>query len=317
MAGLWVSLGLLCLCSLYLVGRARASSRALLAGATVYGLVLALGMWLPLGLLDFLLGTQFFIVAELGGANPAAPSLLGAALIGLHVFGRLDRKAVRDTAARGRLERVLTKRRIIVGCSAGVALAIGLEIWGINVRWLESAMRATPEVSTPTLPSFIDHDLGDALAAVGKAETLGNVASARVRAETDARAILSARAFMEIQSRVSNWLKELGSFEDSVASSIANTETLIRPLVETGSLAARPVRYALRDDVQYVLMVIDAPDQWTRDMGKSLTDLVIKDDTYFRTQVMKLDFQQKLQALIERDAKASRAATDSLLSSVW
>ena len=315
-AGLWVSSGLLCLCSLYLVGRARVSGRALLAGATVYGLVLAVGMWLPLGLCDFLLGTQFFIMADFGGANPAAPSLLGVALIGLHVFGRLDRKAVRDGAARGRLERVLTKRRIIVGCAVGLALAIGLEIAGINVRWLESAMRATPEVVTPTLSSFIDRDLGDALATVGKAEILGNAASARVRAETDARARLSARGFVEIQSRVLSWLKELGSFEASVASSIANTETLIRPLVDSGLAAARVVRYASRDGVQYALMVIDDPYKWTRDLGKSLTDMVVKDDTYFGTQVMKLDFEQKIQALIERDAKAAGAATDSLLSAM-
>jgi hypothetical protein len=156
-------------------------------------------------------------------------------------------------------------------------------------------------------------DIRDTLAAVGSAKILGNVSSARNRAEADARAKMAATARAQVQSLMSNWFKETGdNLDERTVASYMNDEGLIRQLTDTEIIGARPVRYKDRGGVQYVLMVIDDAAKWTQQVGTSVKDKILKDQTLFKTEVMKRDFEEKLDKLINRDAQAAGQAAEQL-----
>ena len=156
-------------------------------------------------------------------------------------------------------------------------------------------------------------DIRDTLAAVGSAKVMGNVSAARNRAEVDGRAKMAATARAQVQALMSNWFKEAGdNLDERTLSSYMNDEGLIRQLTDTEIIGARAVKYKMRDNVQYVLMVIDDAAKWTQQVGTSVKDKVLKDQTLFKTEVMKRDFEEKLDKLINRDAEAADQAADKI-----
>ncbi|MEZ5963217.1 MAG: hypothetical protein R3F56_05145 [Planctomycetota bacterium] len=159
--------------------------------------------------------------------------------------------------------------------------------------------------------NWIDNpgDIRDTLAAVGAARVMGNISSARNRAEIDARQKMAATARAKVQSLLSNWFKETGDMLDErTMSSYMNDEGIMRQLTDTEIIGARAAKYEVRDNTQYVLMVIDDPAKWTQQVGSSLKDKVLRDETMFKTEVMKRDFEEKLDKLINRDAEAATEA---------
>lgn len=149
-------------------------------------------------------------------------------------------------------------------------------------------------------------DIRDSLASVGSAKLMGNLSNARTRAETDARAKLAASGRAKLQQLVQNWAKEAGDMlDEKTVSSYINDETLTRQLVDEELVGARPVRYQTEGEYVYALMIMDDPANWTKRVGSSLRDRAVKDETLFKTEVMKQDFEKKLDALINRDADAA------------
>lgn len=156
-------------------------------------------------------------------------------------------------------------------------------------------------------------DIRDTLASVGSARIMGNISSARNRAETDGRNKMAATARAQVQSLMSNWFKEAGdNLDEKTLSSYMNDEGLVRQLTDTEIIGARAVKYKVRDNVQYVLMVIDDASKWTKQVGSSVKDKVLKDQTLFKTEVMKRDFEEKLDKLINRDSQAAAQASEKL-----
>lgn len=159
--------------------------------------------------------------------------------------------------------------------------------------------------------NWIDNpgDIRDTLASVGASRVMGNISSARNRAELDARQKMAATARAKVQSLLSNWFKETGDMlDDRTMSSYMNDEGIMRQLTDTEIIGARAAKYEVRGDTQYVLMVIDDPAKWTQQVGSSLKDKVLRDETMFKTEVMKRDFEEKLDKLINRDAEAATEA---------
>src|SRR5690606_22158653 len=153
----------------------------------------------------------------------------------------------------------------------------------------------------------------DTMAAVGSARIMGNPSAARNRAEADGRAKLAASARAQVQSLMSNWFKETGDMLDERSmSSYINDEGLIRQLTDTEIIGAKPVKYKTIGDVQYVLMVLDDPARWTQQVGSSLKEKVLKDNPLFKTEVMKREFEEKLDKLINRDADAAEQAVERM-----
>jgi len=156
--------------------------------------------------------------------------------------------------------------------------------------------------------NWIDNpgDIQDTLGTVGLAQIVGNESSARNRAEADGRAKMAATARAQVQSLMSNWFKEAGdNLDPKTLSSYMNDEGLIRQVTDVEIIGARPVKYAQRNGYQYVLMVIEDPEMWTKQVGASVKDQLLKDQTLFKTEVLKQDFEKKLDALINRDAQAA------------
>jgi|SRR5688572_5542195 len=163
--------------------------------------------------------------------------------------------------------------------------------------------------------NWIDNpgEIRDTMAAVGSARILANPSSARTRAEVDARAKMAATARAQVQSLMSNWFKETGDMlEERSMSSYINDEGLIRQLTDTEIIGASPAKYAVRDNTQYVLMVMGDPAKWTQQVGTSVKDRVLRDQTLFKTEVMKRDFEEKLDKLINRDAEAAEQAAEKI-----
>jgi hypothetical protein len=151
------------------------------------------------------------------------------------------------------------------------------------------------------------------MAATGMAKLLGNEANARTRAEADGRAKLAATARAQMQQLISNWAKETGDLlNEATVSSYLNDETLIRQVTDTELIGARPAKYAQKGGNQYVLIVMDDPAEWTKRVGAGLRSRALQDQTLFKTEVMKRDFEEKLDKLINRDADAAAKAKERL-----
>lgn len=154
-------------------------------------------------------------------------------------------------------------------------------------------------------------DIRDALAAVGVSNVVGSEHTARTRAEANGRAILAATAKAKVQQLIENWYKETGDLlDEKTMSSYMNDEGITRQFTDVELIGARPIRYAKRDGSQYVLLIIDDPAKWTKQVAASVKDRAIKDETMFKTEVMKREFADKLDKLVEKDAKAATDARD-------
>jgi hypothetical protein len=188
---------------------------------------------------------------------------------------------------------IVSSCALLVGCSSGP----------------EPATEVEPEIWIDK-PSMVE----DAMAAVGMAKILGNEGNARTRAEADGRAKLAATARAQMQQLISNWAKETGDLlNEASLSSLLNDEALIRQVTDVELIGARVVQYAKRDGNQYVLVVMDDPAEWTKRVGEGMRSRALQDQTLFQTEVLKRDFQEKLDELISRDAEAASKAQDSIL----
>jgi hypothetical protein len=148
-----------------------------------------------------------------------------------------------------------------------------------------------------TLPS-------DVLASVGMAKIIGNEAVARRTAEADGRAKIAETVEANIQSLMTNWFKEAGdNLDEATLSSYINNEGIVRQVTDVNIVGASPRIYRKRDGYQYVLIVVEDPMKWTELLGKSVKDTVLKDNTLFKTQVMKDEFEAKLDAAINDSAE--------------
>jgi hypothetical protein len=179
------------------------------------------------------------------------------------------------------------------------------------------ACSSGPEEATTVEPSvWINNPsmVAGAGAACGMAKILGNEGNARTRAEADGRAKLAATARAQMQQLISNWAKETGDLlnKESV-SSLLNDEALIRQVTDVELIGARAAQYAKRDGNQYVLMVMDDPAEWIKRVGAGMRSQALKDDTLFKTEVLKRDFEEKLDKLINRDAEKAVKAKEDLL----
>lgn len=193
------------------------------------------------------------------------------------------------------------------------ALAISA-LW-IGTPSCSGAPDAPPPNPTMAGDDWIDNPGGikDVLTAVGSAKIIGNVTAARQAAEANARGQMAANARARVQQMISTWFKETGDMMDErTAASYVNNEGLVRQVTNEELIGSRVAKYATRDGYQYVLMVIDDPEKWVKQVGSSVRDRAIKDETLFKTEVMKQDFEKKLDALINRDADAATQAKASL-----
>jgi hypothetical protein len=171
--------------------------------------------------------------------------------------------------------------------------------------------------STPSTPGeaadevdWIDDpgSIRDFLAAVGGAPCINDlmVPRARENAVVQARAQLAATLKAKIESLSENWAKDVGDLLDErTISNYANNEALVRQLVNTELYGSRPVKYEQRGRNMYALVVLEDPQKWVHNVGNSLKDQALRDSTLFKTQVMKDEFEKKLDKLIERDANAA------------
>ena len=153
--------------------------------------------------------------------------------------------------------------------------------------------------------NWIDNpgNIRDVLAVVGSAPILGNIAAARTRAEANGRGQMAATLQAKIQSLMSNWFKETGNMlnADSVSSYI-NDEGMVRQIANVEISGARAIKYEKRDNVQYVLMVLEDPGKFVQNVGNEVKNKALRDDTLLKTEGMKREFADKLDKLIQQDS---------------
>jgi hypothetical protein len=116
-----------------------------------------------------------------------------------------------------------------------------------------------------------------------------------------------------MQTLVTNWFNEAGDNLDAdTLSSYINNEGLVRQMTDVDIVGARPVKYKQVDGYQYVLMVVEDPAKWTQFLGKSVKDQVLQDATLYKTEVLKNEFEAKLDALIDRDAQRAKELVETV-----
>jgi hypothetical protein len=157
-------------------------------------------------------------------------------------------------------------------------------------------------------------NIRDVLAVVGSAPILGNESAARMRAEANGRGQMAATLQAQVQSMMSNWFKETGDMlnADSVSSYI-NDEGLTRQITDVEIGGARAVKYKQRGNVQYVLLVLEDPSKFVQNVGDSVKSRALKDDTLLKTEVLKRDFEDKMDKLINADSKKVEDQTKEFL----
>lgn len=158
----------------------------------------------------------------------------------------------------------------------------------------------------------------DRLAAIGASPFLNNVSSARIAAETNARAALAATLKAKIQQLVENWSKEAGDLNIAKSlSSYINNETFTRQFVDTEISGARAHKYHLDRDTntQYVLMILDTEkaQEWLSSVGNALSEQALRDATLFKTEAMKSQARDRLDSLIDKEKKQAEEATKAIM----
>jgi hypothetical protein len=165
----------------------------------------------------------------------------------------------------------------------------------------------------PPVESWIDNpgDIRDVLAVVGSAPILGNESAARTRAETNGRGQMASTLQTRIQALMSNWFKETGNMLDANSvSSYINDEGMVRQITNTELSGARAIRYGKRGNTQYVLLVLDDPSTFVKNVGQAVKDRAMKDETLLKTESMKREFENKMNELIQKDSANLQQKTE-------
>lgn len=145
-------------------------------------------------------------------------------------------------------------------------------------------------------PGFIQ----DHLAAIGVSPLLNARAEgpARTYAETDGRGKLAAVLKARMTQLVENWSKDVADLNKEASfSSYINNEAMTRQLVDATVKGAVPYRYKNTGTNVYVLMVLKDPSQWTKNLVDTVEEQALKDETLFKTEVMKNDFRNRMDKL--------------------
>lgn len=138
------------------------------------------------------------------------------------------------------------------------------------------------------------------MAAVGSAPILNEMAepNARTYAEADGRAKLAASLQTKINQLVENWAKDTGDLTQNASfSSYINNELITRQFVDTEVGGAFAHKYCKVGRNMFVLVVLRKPDEWVANLANKVRDSVLKDETLFKTEVLKNDFRNKMDKL--------------------
>jgi hypothetical protein len=139
-------------------------------------------------------------------------------------------------------------------------------------------------------------------AAIGTAKIIGNEASARNRADVDARNKLAASIKATIQSISENWSQEAGDLTDeSTLSSMMNDETFIRQVVDTTLVGSVVDRYESNGGYMYVLMKLESPDDFLAHLVSKVDENSKQDDALAETNARKSILRDRLDTVIERE----------------
>lgn len=142
------------------------------------------------------------------------------------------------------------------------------------------------------------------LAAVGVATVVNDMTAgtARRTAEVDARAKLAEALKSRIVSLSENWSKEAGDLIQGEKSmtSLINNESMIQQFANAVVQGAVPHQYkripSSGPGTQYVLMVLHNPEEWTQNLLDEVESQALRDDTLWKTELMKNDFRKRLEA---------------------
>ena len=156
-------------------------------------------------------------------------------------------------------------------------------------------------------------EIRDAVVAVGSSRIIGNKSAARNSAEVDGMGRIARAVEAKVQQLMTNWFKEAGdNLDEATMSSYINNEGITRVVTDVEIVGASVAKYKEVDGYMYALIVLEDPAKWTQHVGETFKDNVLKDATLFKTEVMKQDFEAKLDALIEKDAEAEAALVERL-----
>ncbi len=154
-------------------------------------------------------------------------------------------------------------------------------------------------------------------AAIGTAKIIGNEASARNRADVDARNKLAASIKATIQSISENWAQEAGDLTDeSSLSSMFNDETFIRQVVDTTLVGSVVDRYGSEGGYLYSLVKLENPDDFLSHLVSAVDEgSSAQDDALAETNARKSILRDRLDTVIQREkdqiatekAKSARA----------
>src|SRR5690606_11347526 len=136
------------------------------------------------------------------------------------------------------------------------------------------------------------------LASVGLATVVNEntIPMARRTAEVDARAKLAEALKARIISLSENWAKEAGDLVlgEKSMSSLINNETMVQQYANAVVQGSVPHKYKIVGKTQYVLMVLHNPEEWTQNLLDEVESQALRDDTLWRTELMKNDFRKRL-----------------------
>lgn len=144
----------------------------------------------------------------------------------------------------------------------------------------------------------------DAMATVGMAPLLNPRAEgpARTEAEADGRAKMAAVLKAKMNQLVENWSKNVGDLNQEASfSSYINNEAMTTQFVDAQIAGAYPFKYKKTQHNLYVLMVLKNPEEWVANLADSIRDQALKDDTLFKTEVMKNQFRERMDKLKNAD----------------
>jgi hypothetical protein len=159
------------------------------------------------------------------------------------------------------------------------------------------------------------------LAAVGASAILNPrmVRQARRGAEVDARAKLAATLKARITSLTENWDKSVGDMMDEKSfSAYVNDETFTRQYVDEKISGSQVVKYKQQGQTMFALLVLRDPTEWVNNITDDLEEKALKDETLLKTEVLKDDFRQRMEALKAEEEKKiqdQRSAFDKAVGS--
>lgn len=185
---------------------------------------------------------------------------------------------------------------------AHTMLALALCVVGVGCAGTEEK----PADPTIGVAEWWDNpgEIKDHLAVVGVAKRTRNLSLNRRQAEVDGRAQLLATLRANIQQLVEDWAKTTGdlSNENTIADYV-NAESFTRQHLDDVIAGSRAMKYKTIDGNVFCLMVLEDPVAWQNNVDNSVRDAILKDETMFKTQVMKDDFEKKMNALSEKNGK--------------